>query len=303
MIPVIIPSYRRQDQLRKCLEHLSRQTIPVEVFIHENTRDNIYYTAAINKGIRKYLDKDCDYIVTLNQDMYMQPDAIEKIVLFMDSHPQCGIASPLQVHSDNPGYAIWGGGYEAFPAGRHKHGHLSEFESDEQVLWCNGSCMVLRKRMIEEIGLFDENMLFLGSDSDYCFTARSRNWQVWRVGSAKGTHEYGASGAGTDPGMEAIKASDMLYFGRKWLTGELYRSLAYEGSECTPATVTQMMADLESVRGELIKAQLHHIDAGDKPRETAAASQVSESNIVELKPDRSTSHYGEILLRPDSARS
>lgn len=34
----------------------------------------------------------------------------------------------------------------------------------------------------------------LGSDSDYCFTDRSRGWKVLRIAGARGIHEYGASG-------------------------------------------------------------------------------------------------------------
>ncbi|MHC4624753.1 MAG: tetratricopeptide repeat protein, partial [Planctomycetota bacterium] len=49
-VPVIIPAYKGKDQLEKCIAHLKRQTAPAEIFIRDNNRENIYFTAAINEG-------------------------------------------------------------------------------------------------------------------------------------------------------------------------------------------------------------------------------------------------------------
>jgi len=253
MIPVIIPSYKNKNQLEKCIAHLKNQTVEVEIFVRDNNDDNIYFTAAVNEGIKKYLSQPCKYIVVLNQDMYLEPTAVEQMVTFMDSHPECGIGSPLQLHVKSHDYVIFAGSYDAFPAGKHQHGHLSEFTKDEPIFWANGACMIFRKEMIREIGLLDENLVFIGSDSDYCFTARSRGWQVWRIAAARGVHEHGASGAGCDVDIETLKISDMIYFGKKWLTGELYKELAYEGKNCTPGIVNNIMAQLKKAKGELVR--------------------------------------------------
>ncbi|MGA1869739.1 MAG: glycosyltransferase family 2 protein [bacterium] len=259
MIPVIIPYYKKKDQLQKCLYHLKNQTLEVEIFVRDNTEDNIYYTAAINEGITHYLNRECHYIVILNQDMYLDSHAIEKMVRFMDVHPECGIGTPLQVHSQNPDYVIYAGSYEAFPSGKHQQGSLAEFGEDEPIFWGNGACMILRKKMIQEIGLLDKNFIFIGSDSDYSFTARSRGWQVWRIAGAKGIHEVGAaasvSDVNADSGMdiELLKVNDMLYFARKWLYGGLYSQLAYEGKHYTPEKIRALVTQLEMARNARLK--------------------------------------------------
>lgn len=251
MIAAIIPGYKNEQQLEKCMTNLENQTLEVETFVRDNNNDNIYFTAAVNEGISKYLKQPCKYIIILNQDMYLEPDAVEKMVTFMDSHPDCGIGAPLQLYSENPDYVIFAGGCEAFPAGKHQHGQLSEFTEDEQIPWCNGACMILRKEMIQKIGLLDENFTFIGSDSDYCFTARARGWQVWRIAAARGIHERGASGSSPDVNTELLKINDMIYFGKKWLTGELFRELSYEGQDDTPETVSDIMNQLTEARDEL----------------------------------------------------
>ena len=254
MIPVIIPAYKNQQKLEKCIEHLKEQTLEVEIFVRDNTNDNIHFTAAINEGIKKYLDSHCEYIIILNQDMYLERSAVEKMVDFMDAHQQCGIGTPIQIYSEDPNYAIYAGCYDAFPLGKHQHGPLSQFTKDEQIYWGNGACMILRKEMIREIGLFDKNLAFIGSDSDYCFTARSQGWQVWRIADAKGIHEHqGASKETKNNELEKLKISNMIYFAQKWLTGDLYRALAYEGKGCTPEVINTIMNQLRDAQQELTK--------------------------------------------------
>ncbi|MCH7561852.1 MAG: glycosyltransferase [Thaumarchaeota archaeon] len=65
MIPVIIPAYQNSDQLEKCISHLKNQTVEVEIFIRDNNVDNVYFTAAINECLRKYLESDCKFIVLI----------------------------------------------------------------------------------------------------------------------------------------------------------------------------------------------------------------------------------------------
>ncbi len=249
MIPVIIPAYQGGEQLEKCITHLKNQTAAVEIFVRDNSADNVYFTAAINQGIEKFLNEPCEYIIILNQDMYLEPNAVEKMAAFMDSRPQCGIGTPLQLHSENPAYVICAGCLEAFPAGRHQHGYLAEFTNDQQIIWGNGACMILRKQMIRQIGLMDKNFVFIGSDSDYCFTARSRGWQVWSIASARGIHEHGASGAAASPQISALKVKDMIYFGKKWLTGQLYKELAYE--KLSPEEVDDLMSQMRQTQNAL----------------------------------------------------
>ena len=83
--------------------------------------------------------------------------------------------------------------------------------------------MIFRKEMIQEIGLMDKNFVFIGSDSDYCFTAKSKGWQVWRIAAAKGTHEHGISGSLGDNDIEIIKINDMIHFAKKWITNDNFR--------------------------------------------------------------------------------
>ncbi len=262
-VPVIIPFYKHRHQLDECLEHLNRQTVPVEVFVRDNSVDNIYFTAAVNEGIKKYLDHDCPYLILLNQDMYLEKDAVEEMVKFMASHPRCGIGTPLQLDPENPASVMYAGGLNAWPLGQHQHGNLADLAEDAPIAWGNGACMILRKAMVQEIGLLDKNLVFFASDSDYSFSARARGWQVWRIAKARGVHDlHGAGGATDNLAIELLKLNDLLYFAQKWLTGDCYKEMAHEGRQLTPEVVAKLVAELEKAIHEaapgLIRSTVVH---------------------------------------------
>jgi len=253
-VPVIIPFYRNQDQLDNCLLHLRKQTVPVQTFIYDNSQENIYFTRAINAGLRFFLERvpQQPYIVILNQDMYLQPDAVEVMVEFMDSTPGCGIGMPLQISEDDPNEVIFGGGVGAYPIGTAGVGPLASFARNQQLRWAAACCWIMRVAMIREIGLLDENMQLVGSDSDYCFTARSRGFQVWNIVKARGVHEGGASKCHTEPDIYARKVLDMDYYACKWITGELYSRLSHP---TVPSSREELVGDIESIRNEAIRIQ------------------------------------------------
>lgn len=236
MIPVIIPFYKNEQQLTKCKEALGKQTLKAySIKAIDDSETQNGFTKTLNSGLKPWFveslacPEDFPYVLLLNQDCYLKPDAIEKMVAFMDAHPKCAIAGIKQLSSQNEDHIIHGGVYEAFPAGRHEGGLVSRGDCSvsKQVPWVNGACMIVRMGAIAEIGLMDENMKMFGSDADWSYTARARGWQTWYIADAVCIHEQGASKS-MDMKMQRTFEKDMLYFRFKWVDGDLYRELASE---------------------------------------------------------------------------
>ena len=177
-IPILIPHYRAEAKLKKCIAHIEAQNYqPVEIFVRDNSEDNILFTAAINEGLYKYAFRDdVDYVLVLNQDAYLGTDTLEKLVQCMQVNPDCGIACPIQINDNNS--VNWGGSRQVFPFGVHQCDPLSSYQADFETFWSNGAAMLIRTKLVKEIGVFDKNMRFICSDSDYSFTARARGWKV-----------------------------------------------------------------------------------------------------------------------------
>ena len=243
---VIVPAYKNPEQLQRCLDAVAAQTVAerIAIYVRDNSDDNILFTAAVNEGIRYGLSQPgIRYFLMLNQDCYLEPAAVELLVGFMDQFSAVGIAAPLQLDSQRPDWVVWAGSRRTFPSGTHLGGALKDYTEPFLVAWANGAAAMLRREMVVEIGLLDENMRFTCSDSDYSFTARARGWQVVCVPTARCVHECGEAKAPQSLELKRVIVTDNLYFAGKWFTGALFKSL--EDDE-------RYQCDLESLRAECV---------------------------------------------------
>lgn len=237
---MVIPYYRAPEALEKCLAAIRDQSdITTDVFVRDNSEDNILFTKAVNEGIRKFAYTGvAQYILVLNQDAYLRPHCLSGLVQTMHNHPTAGIVIPVSVGSDNQIASF--AALQAYPWGMSRSGSLGDVPKEPYATyWANGACMLLRVKMIHEIGLLDENMRFICSDSDYSFTARSRGWDVIVCPNALVEHTLNSSGSVSNHMIEEVKLSDQLYFGQKWLSADLYRRLAFEGQSLSPEVIAK----------------------------------------------------------------
>ena len=239
MIPCIIPYYKARFKLRKCRKHLKAQTMPVRVHVENDSRKSSGYTAAVNRGLRYWLARpdEWNYIVVIDQDMYLDPNAVENMYNHLEGHPKCGIAVALQRLPNRPMF-VQGGGIDCYPVGTQMQLHISYYEKQARpVFWGDVACMMVRKECMWDIGVMDENFRMICSDSDYTLTARSKGWEVWTPNAA-GVHLRGQAGPKTYEGMtqEELRKNPMILqmnrdrrmFERKWITGEYYKILKHE---------------------------------------------------------------------------
>jgi GT2 family glycosyltransferase len=105
-IPIVIPYFRAPEELKKCKEAIEAQNYkPIEIYVHDNSENNILFTAAVNKGIEQYAyDQNIEFILVLNQDAYLSQNTLIHLLNTMGSRPDCGIACPLQIDAKNGGF-------------------------------------------------------------------------------------------------------------------------------------------------------------------------------------------------------
>jgi GT2 family glycosyltransferase len=219
----IVVGYKNKDQTERCLDCLKKESIHYQYI--DNSENNIGFTKAYNQGIRE-LRKDYDLILLVNSDCYVHKGFLKNIESFMENNSSCGIAGVKQLSSDGK-RITHAGCLQAYPYGVHISGNASEkiLNTNKIVSWVNGACFVARTKMIDEIGLMDENFFLIGSDSDWCYTARSRKWEVWYVANAVCTHDGGVSQKTDDEEVNDLKYIDMLYWKGKWVDGTLYKKI------------------------------------------------------------------------------
>lgn len=256
-VQIVIPYFKAKEKLDRCLENIrDSEYKDFDIYIRDNSLDNILFTAAVNEGIRDGLRSASKrYFLILNQDCYISPTALTTLVNAMDSNPEAGIISPIQTNENNQ--LTWAGSLDAFPNGKHQT--IIDPKSDGapyETFWANGACMMLRRELVEDIGLLDRNMKFICSDSDYSFTARARGWKVLVCPAATVEHSLQSSaGRGSNPAIELQKLLDVMYFCDKWLTGDLFRKLSFEGNSLDPKFLSHVKKLLEEATSKIYKAR------------------------------------------------
>lgn len=229
MISVIIVSYNTEAMLRRCLQKLfhHKPQAKMEVLVVDNnSRDdsvamikgeyprvrvlantrNIGFAAANNQAFSQAVG---DYIVLLNPDAFIKEGSLDKVVAFMDRHPQCGLSGGRLVSPDgalDPSarkfpnawtkFLNLSGLRARFPRSQLFSGHeYGDFDHcvNIEVDWVPGTFTVYRREMLEETGLFDERFFLYYEETDLCLQAKKAGWSVYFTPEAEVVHVGGGS--------------------------------------------------------------------------------------------------------------
>jgi hypothetical protein len=174
-----------------------------QVRLIENSM-NLGFAVATNHAIRASNGR---YILLLNSDMVVHPGALQNLVRVMDEKPGVGVlgcrlifpdgtTQPSCYHFATVGnmlvHALFLHRLLPKPWGLERLICL-DYDTEHPVDWLMASCMLLRREVIEQIGLLDENIFVGGGDQDYCFRAWRAGWCVWYTPEASVTHYHGKS--------------------------------------------------------------------------------------------------------------
>ena len=239
-VSVIIVSYNTRELLRECIESILCEQgdgLAVEVIVVDNASadgsaamvaerfpqvrlianpDNRGFGAACNQGLEIARGR---YALILNADIRAQPGALQRLVAFMDAHPDAAVCGGQLRYPDGriqPSCArdltLWWVFCEQsllaklFPRTRlfgsywRTHWDLRTTIETEQVM---GACMMLRRPFPR----FDEDYFLYCEDTDLCYRVRQAGGKIYYVHDAVFVHHLGASG-------ESQRAQMVIYYNR-----------------------------------------------------------------------------------------
>lgn len=153
---------------------------------------NIGFAAGNNAGIKISKGK---YIVIMNPDTALTKNAIEDLVNFLKSHPKAGMVGPKLINPDGtiqyscrrfPNFlipvfrrTIIG----KFPFSKKAiDAYLMKDWSHQdvkKVCWLFGALLVIKKEVLDQVGMFDENFFLYYEDLDLCRRFWERGYEVW----------------------------------------------------------------------------------------------------------------------------
>ncbi|MBC6935223.1 MAG: glycosyltransferase family 2 protein [Chloroflexi bacterium] len=224
---IVIVNWNTRDYLKRCLEtvlasagdfsfqvvvvdnastdgsaEMVRQLFPDVLVIESKSNDG--YSCANNLGLRALgfggageVAPDAPrYALLLNPDTEVPPDALFKMVQFMDARPEVGAAGPKLILEDGsldlacrrsfptPVVSLYrfSGLSRLFPHsprfGRYNMTFVDpdrEIEVDSVV----GAYMQVRREAIAAVGLLDETFFMYGEDLDWAYRIKKAGWKVF----------------------------------------------------------------------------------------------------------------------------
>lgn len=118
----IIVTYNGMKWIDRCLESLRRSTVPLHTIVIDNqsadgtaqhitthypevelicSAENLGFGKGNNIGLQRAVDDGADYVFLLNQDAWINPDAVEILVDAHQKNKEYGVLSPVHLNFDD----------------------------------------------------------------------------------------------------------------------------------------------------------------------------------------------------------
>jgi GT2 family glycosyltransferase len=216
------------------LEMLEQEFPAVRVI--KNT-ENAGYTRPMNQALHLAEGR---YLVQLNNDTLIPPGTFDILADFMESHPEAGICTPKLLSRDGslqkqcrrgearPWEVIsyFTGLAKLFPNSRFFGGYLQSWHAENethQVKAVSGTCMFIRRAVIDQIGYLDERFFAYQEDTDFCVRAIRAGWKVYYLHTAQITHFGGMGGSRVQPYRSVFEwHRSYFYYYRKNLAQDYF---------------------------------------------------------------------------------
>jgi hypothetical protein len=249
-LDIVIVSYRCRTLLRDCLKSLS--AFPpaggARVWVVDNASEdgtvemveeefpeveliasdeNLGFSKANNLAIRR---GSAPYVLALNPDTLMTGGALDQMLELMEQKPEVGISGCwLELPDGSFDHAA----RRSFPTplgalahftriGRWKKApaRLAQYRAPEvesgPVDAVNGAFMLMRRKALDEVGLFDEGYWMYMEDLDLCYRFAQAGWITWYDPAVKVIHvKAGTSGKSRKPRVNYAFHYGMYRFYRK----------------------------------------------------------------------------------------
>jgi N-acetylglucosaminyl-diphospho-decaprenol L-rhamnosyltransferase len=167
--------------------------------------ENLGFAAAVNRAAQTLQN---EYILLLNPDIVVFPNAVYSMFEFMEQHPRCGILggeilspSGFRQHTCRrfPHYFNVPFGRRSLARRIFSNNILSnqylyldlDYRHPQKVDFVEGSLMMIRRKAAEEVGFFDEGFFLYLEDADLCYRLKEKAWETWWLPESYAIHYRG----------------------------------------------------------------------------------------------------------------
>jgi len=259
-LSVSIATANHRQMLRECLDSIYGNTarVSLEVFVIDSgsvdgtiemvTTDFPAVRVIRNQRFRGYsaannqalLECTGRYAMILNDDTLIERGAFDKMVAFMDAHPEVGAVGPYLQNRDGthqrssyvgfpslrtecftrafPLSWLWNRRQRSLPPYSDYVDPYGTYNGDplhvRRVKHLMGACILVRREVVEMVGVLDEGFFLTYEDQDWCKRIDEAGWQVVYYPEARIVHLGGETVRGLQ-GYGRIYRESRYYFQKK----------------------------------------------------------------------------------------
>lgn len=195
----------------KFLEY-TREEIEMDEFNYENSSKNLIiiknsrncgFAEGNNSAIRYALKAlDPDYVLLLNNDTVVDKDFLGNMIEFAVSNDTIGIVGPKVFCYDNPD--------------KVQHSTLFKLPYQKKTDTVVGCSMLIKKDVIKDVGLLDEEYFAYFEENDFCIRAKRAGYKIICVQNSKIWHKgAGSTGGGFNSVVAYYKTRNKILIARK----------------------------------------------------------------------------------------
>jgi GT2 family glycosyltransferase len=183
-------TYNGSKWVTPCFSSLRKSTVPLHTIVIDNgskddtlariaaeypeveainTGQNLGFGKANNIGMELAYQRGADYVFLLNQDAWIDPDAVEKLVDACQRHPDHGIISPMHLNGAGDGLDYGFSNYIGPNKcrGLYSDIFLGRVKDVYDVGFVNAAAWMLTRACLERVGGFSPSFFHYGEDGNY----------------------------------------------------------------------------------------------------------------------------------------
>lgn len=202
--------------------------------------ENVGFTRGNNIGLREAQGR---YLMLLNPDTKIIGTALPQMIEYLDQHPEVGIVGPHTLNDDGTPQStrrhfpnFWIGLFESTWLQPYAPKSLLDYyyiangtppDATVEVDWVQGSAMMVRRAVYEQIGGLDEGYVMYSEELDWCKRAKQAGWHIVFLGDASIIHYGGKSSEQVAARSHLLFQQSKLRYFRKyhgWLTAQILRA-------------------------------------------------------------------------------
>ena len=165
-------------------------------------KDNYGFAGGNNIGIKFALSVlNSDYVLLLNNDTVVDKMFLDELVKVAERKDSVGVVGPIIYFYDTPTVIQHTGGKINMWTGRRKH--VIQIDNNKsmniiEVDFVSGACLLVKKKVVEKVGLLDEEYFAYVEDVDWCFRIKQRGYTILSTPRSVIWHKVSMSTGGKD---------------------------------------------------------------------------------------------------------